>query len=362
MRLFGYDILVRRDVKRLDRKHNRVFSLDYFMPQRERLVFSQSELLDCQKKISDRLANAVFSFEKSDDLSLKCKEIKDFLQDNRLQLIQRIFTDGYVIINTESLCFVKTQDRQINRTFNGSLSIELRCDEVAYASETFEATGFGDFYFLRDKLRFLDSVNSSDFNLIENYGAMGIVSPESDNSVTGAEFNKEDIKEMQEEYKKSYGITVGKWSLMFVPRPTRYTPIQLPVAALQLTDKRLQSLKSLYEAFGIPKELSVYFENTTYANREQAELDMYGNTVSKWAKVFCKIGMLIYNNIASRVDYLLPNDLYFDFRGVPALQKAILAEKDAARAEYDFWRKIKIEQPQHADVAEQRISDIIDNL
>ena len=100
---------------------------------------------------------------------------------------------------------------------------------------------------------FLDVINSSDLNLIQNYGAMGIVSPEVDNDVNGTTWGKSDVKEMQDEYRDSYGITLGKWSLMFVPRPVKYSKIDLPIAALQLEVKRNYALKAIYAIFGIPQ-------------------------------------------------------------------------------------------------------------
>lgn len=362
MNLFGYDIRVQKNAQR--RREGRFFHVDFYAPTREVLNFSKSDVLAATRKISDRLSNVVYSFEKSDDLSHICKAIKNWLAENRLQIVQRLFWDGYFIVRIdENECYTFVDDifSRVQKS-NGVVNFFCNDNEVAITSETFEATGYGDAYFLKDKLRFLDSINSSDFNLIENYGAMGIVSPESDNSVAGAEFTNDDIEDLQARYKKHYGITVGKWSLMFVPKPTKYSPITLPISQLQLSEKRLYCIKALYEALGIPKELSVYFDNSTFENRNQAELDMYSNTVSKWAKMNCKIGMAIYNNIRKRETYLLPNDLYFDFKGVLALQEQQLKEKQAAREELTFWKELKASAPEYAEVATQRIDDLVENL
>lgn len=362
MNLFGYDIKVARTAQR--RRDGRLFHVDFYTPSREVLNFSKSDVLAATRKISDRLANVVYSFEKLDDLSFTCKAIKQWLADNRLQIVQRLFWDGYFIIridSNEKYTFVTDTMSRMQKQ-NGLATIYCNDNEVAITSETFEATGFSDAHFLKDKLRFLDSVNSSDFNLIENYGAMGIVSPESDNSVAGAEFTEDDIKDLQDRYQKHYGIQVGKWSLMFVPKPTKYSPISLPIAQLQLSEKRLYCIRAMYEALGVPKELSVYFDNSTFENRNQAELDMYSNTVSKWAKVNCKIGMSIYENIRKRDAYLLPNELYFDFKGVLALQEQQLKEKQAAREELKFWQELKASMPEYSDTATQRIDDLVENL
>lgn len=363
MKFFGTEIKIVRNAHR--NSGGRVLKIDYYQPKRVQLTFSDGDVLYALKKITDRLSNAVFSFEKLDNLSPTTNSIKAWLQANRLQIVNRLFYDGYFIlaIDTEKneYCFIDNIYNRIIRE-QGLAKVVLRDCEIIITSETFESTGHSDAYFLRDKLRFFDAVNSSDFNLIENYGAMGIVSPEADNSVAGAEFTEQDIQELQDSYQKHYGITIGKWSLMFVPRPTKYTPIQLPISQLQLSEKRLYCLKALFEALNIPKELSTYFDNSTFENRKQAELDFYSNAVSKWAKVFCSVGMAIYDNIRKREPYLLPNELYFDFKGVLVLQEELLKEKQAAREELTFWQTIRATEPDKKALADKRIDDLLENL
>lgn len=362
MKIFGYEIKLTKNA--VQSRGGRVVSIDFFEPKRARMAFSQGDILYALRMISDRLANAVFSFDKMNE-GITCGAIVAWLQANRLQIVNRLFYDGYFILSIQesenAYTFVDEIYSRIIREY-GVAKVQLKDNEVIITSETFESTGHSDAWFLRDKLRFLDSVNSSDFNLIENYGAMGIVSPESDNSVAGAEFQPSEIEELQESYKKHYGITVGKWSLMFVPRPTKYTPITLPIAQLQLSEKRLYCLKAIFAALSIPKELSVYFDNSTFENRKQAELDFYSNVVSAWAKVLSVVGMAIYNNIRKRTNYLLPNELYYDFKGVLALQEELLKEKQTAREELEFWQKVRVSEPEKAELANKRIDDLLESL
>lgn len=357
MRLFGYNIpLTHRDKLQRKRTHNETVS--YFAPGNQIFDFAESEILDCEKMISNRLSNVEY-YQKYN--SLKGDEIFNFIQENRLQLIRRLFTDGYVIVNTRTLEFVDGVCRQVYRSYDGKIAFQLLEDEVLQVSETFEATGLSDFCFLKDKIRFLNIVNSSDMNLIENYGAMGIVSPESDNSVAGAEFSESDIKDLQERYAKHYGITLGKWSLMFVPRPTKYSPISLPIAQLKLEEKRLYLLKAIYAAFGIPKELSVYFENSKYANRREAELDFYSSTITMWADLFTRLIKSIYNNIRTRKEKLTQNEFWYDFVGVFALQEAMIEERERAKDDIQFWRDVATD-PEYADTAKERINNILESL
>lgn len=357
MQLFGFDIRFQKRPKK--HHHGRIKEIDYFAPCSSLFDFAKSEILDCQKMITSRLANMEYHA-KIDFLA--CEDIFRFLDDNRLQYVRRMFFDGYVIVNTECMQFVDTPGRQTYRSWDGKMYFELCTNEVLQASETFEATGYSDYHFLKDKIRFLNIVNSSDMNLIENYGAMGIVSPESDNSVAGAEYSEEDIADLQERYKKSYGITLGKWQLMFTPRPTRYSPITLPIAQLQLADKRLYLLKALYAAFGIPKELSQYFENSRYSNRNEAELEFYSSTIKNWGDALLRLGEKMYNNLLLRHDYLMQNEFWYDFVGVYALQESQLTEKEKAREELVFWREVKTTLPEHAETADARIENLIETL
>lgn len=356
MRVFGYDIrLEKRDKQR--RHHHE--TIDFFAPSRCLFNFADSEILDCEKMISSRLSNAEYH---AKTMFFACEEIFKFIQANRLQLIHRMFIDGFVIINTECMEFVDCAGREFSRTWDGKMCFTLYDNEIVQCSETFEARGQSDYWFLRDKIRFLNTVNSSDMNLIENYGAMGIVSPESDNNVAGAEFEEHDIEQLQERYRKSYGLRLGKWSLMFVPRPTKYSPITLPIAQLKLEDKRQYLLKAIYSAFGIPKELSVYFESNKYANRREAELDFYSSTITMWADLFLDIINKIYANIRLRKDALTRNEFWYDFVGVFALQESMIEEHERAKSELEFWRNILLTTPEYAETARARINNLLESI
>ena len=354
MNIFGYQVKVGKS-----RNSKKRVSIDFFAPKRDRLVFSQSDLLDVQKMITDRLEKVEFSA-KIDFLATK--NIFEFLNANKLQIVRRIFFDGYLVVNTKTLEFVDVSARNFTKTYDGKMFFELMEGEVIYTSETFEACGKTDYEFLKDKLLFLDTVNSSDFNLIDNYGAMGIISPETDNTGLGATFDEKEIEAMQERYRDAYGVKFGKWHLWFVPKPTKYSKIDLPIAQLQLSEKRLYCLRAIYSAFGIPKELSVYFENSKYANLNEAEVMIYTNVITKWANVMLSIANSIYSEMRKTQPFLMPNEFWFDFVGVLALQEKQMQEKENAKLDIEFWQKIKMTYPEHSETANSRIETLIENL
>ena len=68
--------------------------------------------------------------------------------------------------------FVDITTRALN-TLSGVITFDLKEDEVLITSDTFEATGHSDSFYAKNKCSFLDVINSSDLNLIQNYGAYG---------------------------------------------------------------------------------------------------------------------------------------------------------------------------------------------
>ena len=320
--------------------------------------FARSEVLECQKMITDGLCNMEFSADK-DFLALH--EIWDFIKVNLLQVMRRVFNDGYCVVNVERMDFEKQRSGNVNRTEEHML-IETPPHCIVVMSDVFRATGKPEAWFLADKLRFLNIINSADLSLIENYGAMGIISPETDNSVAGGFLSESEIKTLQDRYTSLYGVTAGKWSMLFAPKPLKYSQISLPIEALQLSDKRLYVLKSIYAAFGIPKELSPYFSDATYENRQQAELDFYSGTVKKWAELFLFMARRMYDEKRLIEPYLLPCEQWYDFRDVRVLDEADLTDKQAAREELKFWDELKLADPTLAELADQRINDLADNL
>ena len=360
MRIFGYDIrLITNSVRRDDR---RTAAIQVYRPRFDMYNFAKAEILDCSKMIANRLANV--QLHAAIDY-IATERIFDFLKRNRLQIVRRLWFDGFVIIDCKTMTFSRVSEKT-SRSADGVVVFNLSPTEIVYASETYESTGESDYSFAKQKCAFLNIVNSADRNLIENYGAMGVISPETDNSVNGATLSEEEITDLQESYRKSYGVTLGKWTLMFTPRPVKYSKIELPISQLQLDLKRQYVLKAIYASFGIPKELSVYFESAKYANKNEAELDMYSNTVTAWANAFLDIARKMYRKereiaLADGVR-LMDNEFWFDIVGVYALQEAAKKEKEAAREEFEFWKKIIEEYPRFSETAEKRMEDLIERI
>lgn len=337
------------------RRYSKWDAVETFGGERTFRPFAYADVQSILMMITNRLANVEFHSDIEFDVVRKWA---DFLKDNALLIVSRLFYDGSVSVD-------------VSKPFNPRFII---CDDKRELSPRYVVTIFDDIYktdgrtrsrILAPQLELLDAVNDSDLNLIINYGAMGVLSPENSARVDGY-LDDEQRKEMQNEYRKRFGLRFGKWALMITRTPVKFQPIELPIAALQLEEKRKSAIAEILQYLNVPKELHAMFESAKYANRNEAELDMYGNTVSKWASVFVRFLADIYQRIRmnddSGVGYPASNEFWFDIVGVPALQEKQWQEKQKAREELKMWQELRADMPERADDIEKRINDLIEQL
>lgn len=356
-RLFGYNIEFYNV-----RRHAPVISgIDHLAwPDRDCRPFAYCDLLSAIKMITDRMRNADFNAA-VDGTTVEfaaTEKLAEFMKDNRLRVIMSLFNEGAVCIDVRDPYDPRfLGEDEIGRDWDGGGIVTVLDDIYKATGKTMRET-------LRPHLDMLNTVNDSDLNLIMNYGAMGILSPENSANSDGvlSEKNKE---ELQDEYQKRYGVRFGRWAVLITRQPVKFQRIDLPIKELELNEKRKAAMASVLQFLNIPKELHAMFESAKYANRNEAELDMYSNCVAAWCEKFCEIEDACYTEIRKEdtvVNYPAGVDFYFDFVGVYALQAAQYEEKVKAREELAMWRELRAEMPEKADTIDKRINDLIESL
>lgn len=336
------------------RKHRPVFfddlNIDNLSARGARLRFADGDFTSILMMITSRLENVVYGFEVE---MLAAKRLAEFVKDNALRLIRELVEEGFVRLDVSGVlsCGVRFADDNSEEKF-----------VVEYFDDVYRATGETRFEKLRPHLKMLDTVNNSGLNLIENYGAMGILSPANSTFQDGY-LDEEQKKEMQKEYNDAHGVTFGKWALMITRREVKFQPINLPIKELEIRENRKDAIGSILQAMNVPKELHALFESAKFANMNEAERAMYGNTVGYWAGVFCRIMRDCYERIRRTSDVAYPvNDFYYDFVGVPALQEAQYTEQLRLREQLSFLMQAKVQAPELTEYIDKRISDLIENI
>lgn len=339
------------------RKHRPVFyGMDHFaFRDGECRPFAYADVTAILRMITDRLRNCEWQSDKEYEV---LEAMFAFLKANRLEILQKFFYEGFVRIDVTNP-FIPCFDGQRDRDRDNDEDVVTVLDDI------YRTTGKTMAEILDPHISLLDTINNSDLNLLKNYGAMGLLSPENSQHADGY-LDDEQMKGIQEEYRRQYGITFGRWGMLITRNPVKFQPIQLPIAALQLVEKRRIATSSILQFLNVPKELHVLFESAKYANRNEAELDMYGNCVSSWAEKYSEIASRCYDRIRrtdkNGIGYAADNDIWFDFAGVPALQEAQYTEKQKAREEMAMWREMLAAMPEKADYINTRIDDLIESL
>ena len=331
--------------------------VETFSGERSLRPFAYADVQAIMMMITNRMVNV--EFQASTDFDVIDKWAA-FLKSNALKIISGLFYDGAVAVDVSEPFhprFFSSDNDELNRVCESNI--------VRLVDDVYRMTGNTMAHILAPQLELLNAVNDSDLNLIVNYGAMGVLSPENSARVDGY-LDDEQREEIQNEYRKRFGVRFGKWALMISRMPLKFQPIQLPIAELQLAEKRKSAIAEILQYLNVPKELHAMFDSAKYANRNEAELDMYGNTVSKWAAVFVSFLTEIYQRIRINDDhgigYPADNEFWFDIVGVPALQENQYKEKLKAREELKMWQELKVSLPEHADYIDARINDLIESL
>lgn len=344
------------------RRHAPVISgIDHLAwPDRDCRPFAYCDLLSAIKMITDRMRNAEFNAA-VDGTAIEfaaTEKLAEFMKDNRMRVIMELFNEGAVCIDVRDPYEPRfLGEDEIGRDWDGGGIVTVLDDIYKATGKTMRET-------LRPHLDMLNTVNDSDLNLILNYGAMGILSPESSAHSDGM-LSEKGKAELQDEYQQRYGVRFGRWAVLITRQPVKFQRIDLPIKELELNEKRKAAMASVLQFLNIPKELHAMFESAKYANRNEAELDMYSNCVAAWCQKFCEIEDACYTEIRKEdtvVNYPACVDFYFDFVGVYALQAAQYEEKVKAREELAMWRELRAEMPEKADVIDKRIDDLIESL
>lgn len=353
MKLFGWNIEFYNP-----RKHAPVvYGIDHFATgERACRPFATADVQAVLMMITNRMRNVVWQAKTEYQAT---NALFEMLHRDALAIMLRMFYEGYAAVDVRDPFKPVLLGERCDRR-----ELEER-DIVILTDDIYRTTGKTRAQTLSPQLEMLNTVNDSDLNLIMNYGAMGILSPENSARTDGF-LDDDEMKAIQEDYRKKYGIRFGRWALLITKRPVKFQPITLPIRELELNEKRKAAVAEMLQYMNIPKELHAMFESAKYANRNEAELDMYGNTVTAWAWVYTELAQKCYQRIRMEdkfdIGYTADNEFWFDIVGVPALQEAQQKEKEKAREELAMWRELRMEMPEKAGEIDKRIEAIIENL
>lgn len=115
--------------------------------------------------------------------------------------------------------------------------------------------------------------------LIENRGAIGILSNASKDGIGGvAPMNKTERDKLQERF-AGYGITRGKSPVIITNLALSWSQMAVDVKKLQLFEECHEDTIKVCDAYGVQIEMLSTIRNTTFNNRAAAQAQFYRDTI-----------------------------------------------------------------------------------
>lgn len=114
---------------------------------------------------------------------------------------------------------------------------------------------------------------------LRNRGAVGILSNEGKDGIGNPfPFNQEEIDRLQELY-RNYGSLDGQYQIIISNQSVKWQQMAIAPDKLGLFQEVDADFDRILDAFGVPGDLFVRKQGSTYENQKQAELGLYVRTI-----------------------------------------------------------------------------------
>lgn len=115
--------------------------------------------------------------------------------------------------------------------------------------------------------------------LIENRGALGILSNDATDVAGALPLDGEEKDKLQSEYQSKYGIGRDKWKLIITSLKLKWQQMAVDIDKLKLYEEVKADTEKICDAFGVKYELLANQKGSTFENQKQAEKAFYTNTI-----------------------------------------------------------------------------------
>lgn len=270
--------------------------------------FADVILFQIIKKIITAMSGVVWNFSGSENMILALR-LKRLFEKKFGLIYKKLFFDGVAVFvvdfKTNDVVLLEKNDYTIvNRQievcgkYNGYRAFTMW-------SDTYMIFGKTDYNTCKDLFLHIDNLLNAINATTENLGAMGVLSPESTVGVMG-KIGDTEKKAIQDDWRKNYGLKVGKWSIMISNTPTKFQQINLPIKDLELSSKLKDAIQILAGYLEVPYELIATSAQSTFSNRFDArDGELLGMTCVSLANKLFDLSQEIYFAKGMKVNYTI---------------------------------------------------------
>lgn len=247
-------------------------------------------------------------------------DIVNFVDRNAELLIQHYFKTGMACIIAERNGYLRFPDRN-----------ELRFDNNGMVLNKNAVVVYSDPYILERKTHYMlcmpwlqdinDNLNNSNF-VTNQQGLFGILSGK------GLPMSPQAKDEMNEKLRKKYGWNEDQFNFIISNNEMTWTPIEVPVDKLKMSDKVETDFKWIANLFGVSTDFIL--GNSTFSNQADSTRNFYRTAVTPLAEVLLKLARAVFIKINTDLE---PSSIItYDFSNVPEYNDTLssnCAEKTA---------------------------------
>lgn len=290
--------------------------------------YSNGYLWMVLKNITDALHNVRFYKEGAYDGYYSTKDGKqlkkyiNFIDRNANKLWWQSLNLGFMAVGQDAKGELYVVEAEDIRYKPDGVSVDEVSSGVKYLlySDRYQLTGKSDLQMIKENIRTIDIFKDGDLNLTASGGALGILSGK------GMAMNQRDKLAFEHELKNTFGIEGRKRQILISNAELDFKQMKLDVKDLQLIEKIREEIKFLCGFFNIPYDLVPFSGQSTYANQEQAIVNLYRNCISPIAEQLLMILRSIV--VKNRAMGVYSETITFTFDNVPELENDKSAEVD----------------------------------
>lgn len=278
------------------------------------------------ERIYNGIRNVTFT---TTEQNLIGDEINTFVERNMELLLWHYFNNGYMCVMTGEHGLIRLP-KQNELKFNANGQIINKNAVVVYS----------DCYCIdRDTHTkivkpFLKNINTSLSNMdfiTDNCGLYGILSGKS------IPISPASKAEVQQKLRKDYGTGDGQFNFILSNSEISFTPIEIPVKELELTEKVNQDMRWICNFFQINPDL--IFGGSTFTNQEQAIKQFYRDCIIPLAE---RVLMLTRALFVSLTNELKPSKVMtYDISNIPEFNTNLSEKCEQLTAYLDYLLRLK---------------------
>ena len=276
-----------------------------FFKRRGREDFASFFLHTVTDKIYKGLHNVTWTTTEPDWLA---SDICSFIDRNAPTLIWHWWRNGYVCVFFDE----KTKNLRLPRPnelkFDSDRRVINKNCVVAY-SEPYVIERRTHLGIAAPMLKNVNSLMNNAGYITENSGLYGILSGKSIPMSPAAK------QELQEKFKKEYGLEEDKYNFVLSNAEVSYTPITIPVKDLEIYEKLKDDIAWICNFFSVNPQY--IFGDSTFDNQAEATKEFYKSCIQPLAEVLLSVGRMLYVKLSKA---LTPSTvLTYNFENVPEM-------------------------------------------